>query len=325
LILLSLLLPVAIQEGGGEPQSASQEEQSDQPGGFRIGVAVDQVFLSVSARRVSGGFADDLTRENFRVFEDDIPQEIVNFYSEKVPIKVVLLIDASGSTRFSQVQIREAAVNFAESLAPEDEFCVITFNYEPKLIMNWSKDRNRLKRALESIYAKGATVVNDAIYVTFDDLLRDVEGKTAVILLTDGIDTGSMVTFEEAFDLAVRSESMVYVVSQLKEYRAMAIAERARLQAHLQLVPDILKDDYIMKMERSLKRLAEMTGGRVLDASGYQSLVDAYDQVAEELKNQYYLSYIPTNKNHDGSWHEIRVEVDRGGVVVRTRPGYFAQ
>jgi Ca-activated chloride channel family protein len=202
---------------------------------------------------------------------------------------------------------------------------VITFNYQPKLIMNWSKDRERLQRALESIYAKGATVVNDAIYVTFDDLLRGVEGKTAVILLTDGIDTGSMVSFQEAFDLAVRSESMVYVVSQLRDYWANAIGVRAELQKHLRPIPLELQDDYILKMEKSLKRLADLTGGRVLDASGYNSLLDAYTQVAEELKNQYYLSYIPTNKNRDGSWRDIRVDVDRGGVVVRTRQGYYAQ
>jgi Ca-activated chloride channel family protein len=310
-----------------KPEQASTEQQqntNDQPGGYRIGVAVDQVFLSVSARSVSGGFAKDLKQENFQIIEDGIPQQIVNFYSEEVPIKVVLLIDASGSTRHSQFQIRQAAMNFAESLDSEDEFCVITFNYEPKLIMNWSKDRERLKRALESIYAKGATVVNDAIYVTFDDLLRGVEGKTAVIMLTDGIDTGSMVSFQEAFDLAVRSESMVYVVSQLKDYWAYAIAARAELQSHLQLIPKELKDDYILEMEKALNRLADMTGGKVLDASRFNSLIDAYTQVAEELKNQYYISYIPINKKRDGSWRDVEVQVNRGGVVVRTRQGYYA-
>lgn len=310
-----------------KPEQTSTEQQentADQPGGYRIGVAVDQVFLSVSARSISGGFAKDLKQENFQIIEDGIPQQIVNFYSEEVPIKVVLLIDASGSTRHSQFQIRQAAMNFAESLDLEDEFCVITFNYEPKLIMNWSKDRERLKRALESIYAKGATVVNDAIYVTFDDLLRGVEGKTAVIMLTDGIDTGSMVSFQEAFNLAVRSESMVYVVSQLKDYWAYAIAARAELQSHLQLIPKELKDDYILEMEKSLNRLADMTGGKVLDASRFNSLIDAYTQVAEELKNQYYISYIPINKKRDGSWRDLEVQVNRGGVVVRTRQGYYA-
>lgn len=300
-----------------------QTEESDEEG-FRIGVAVDQVSLSVNARSVNGGFVRDLTRDDFRVFENGELQEIVNFYSGEVPVRVVLLIDASGSTRVSQGEIRRAALRFAQSLGEEDEVAVITFNYAPKLILNWTNEIDKVQLALESIYAKGSTVLNDAIYVTFDDLFRGVEGKKAVILLTDGVDTGSMVSFGESVELALRSEAMVYVVSKLDEYWSAAIQARNELAARGRLVPKELKDEYILRVRRSLKRLAEQSGGKYLDTKAFASLSDVYTQVAEELKNQYYVSYIPRNKNKNGEWREINIQVDRGGVVASSRRGYYA-
>lgn len=329
---MSLFLPVALQaESASTPEqdktlsdsaSASSEPADDE--GFRIGVAVDQVFLSVSARSVRGGFVRDLTREDFRVYENERLQEIVNFYSEKVPVRVVLLIDASGSTRHNQAEIRRAALRLVESMGEEDEFAVITFNHQPRLILNWNNDRERIRTALESVYARGNTVLNDALYVTFDDLLQGARGKSAVILLTDGIDTGSMVSFDEAMDLALRSGAIVYVVSKLEEYWASAIGYRQQLQAQSRMIPKELTDSYILEQKRALSRLANLTGGTVLDTRAFSDLTDVYAQVAEELKNQYYVSYIPTNQAKDGTWREIRVEANRGGVAVATRRGYFA-
>ena len=338
-LLISLFSPL-LPQSQGEPPSEQAEtpaqqaevpaEPSDTPSeqsdeGFRIGVAVDQVFLSVSARSVRGGFVKDLTREDFRVYENERLQEIVNFYSEKVPVRVVLLIDASGSTRHSQAEIRRAALRFVESLSEEDEFAVITFNHQPRLILNWSNDRNKIKTALESVYARGNTVLNDALYVTFDDLLQGVRGKSAVILLSDGIDTGSMVSFDESMDLALRSGSIVYVVSKLEEYWASAIGYRQQLQSQSRMIPKELTDSFILEQKRALSRIASLTGGAVLDTRAFSDLTDIYAQVAEELKNQYYVSYIPTNQAKDGTWREIRVEVNRGGIAVGTRQGYFAE
>ena len=300
-----------------------QETPPEDQEGFRIGVAVDQVFLSVNARSVNGGFVKDLTQDDFAVFENGELQQIVNFYSSEVPVKVALLIDASASTRHSQTQIRQAALQFSRSLGAEDEVAIITFNYAPKLILNWTNDAQRIEYALESIYAKGRTVMNDAIYVAFDDLFRGVEGKKAVILLTDGVDTDSMVSFDEAVELALRSEAMVYVVSKLDEYWMQAIQYRQQISGR-GFVPEELTDQYIIKVRRSLKRLAQMTGGKYLDTKAFNSLTDVYAQVAEELKNQYYLSYIPRDKPRDGEWREIDIQVGRGGVVASSRRGYYA-
>ena len=305
----------------GQPQESSQTQQDE---GFRIGVAVNQVFLSVNARSAAGGFVSGLTQEDLQVYENGVKQKILNFYSEGVPVNVVLLIDISGSTREAQGEIQRAALGFASSLSDEDRVAIITFNDAPRLILNWTNDIEKVELALGSIYAKGSTVFNDALYVTFDDLLAKVEGKKAVIALTDGIDTNSMVEPEDTMNLAVRSEAMVYVVSKLEEYWAGAIAARIAFQSRGQLVPRVLKDPFILSAKRFLERLAQQTGGTVLDTKAFSSLSDVYRQVAEELKNQYYISYIPSNILKDGKWRDIEVRARRSGVVVSTRPGYYA-
>lgn len=316
--------------GYAMPQEAEQSAQEQVPAeeeGFRIGVSVDQVFLSVSARSTGGGFVNDLKPEDIMIFEDGVLQKIENFYSQQVPVKVVLLIDASGSTTAAQSQIQNAALEFVKRLGEEDQVAIITFNHEIRQILDWTNDLEEVETAMKRIYARGNTVLNDAIYVTFDDLLRDVEGKTAVIVLTDGADTGSMVSFDQAMDKAVRSESVVYIVSKLEEAWASAIAYRsnsANMARFGGITPRELTDEYMLEMKRNLKRLADLTGGRVLDTSAFNSIEDVYAQVAEELKNQYYISYISTNKRKDGGWRQIEVKSRSLGTVLRTRQGYYA-
>ena len=311
---LGMLLPVGL---GQEPQEPDQPE-------FKIGVAVEQIFLSVTARAHSGGFFENLTRQDFQVLEDGVAQEILNFTQEAVPVSVVLLIDASGSTQYTQASIRAAALRFAESLSAEDKIAIITFNDAPRLILDWSNDLEKVRYALETIYAKGPTVMNDALYVTFDDLLRDVEGKTAVMMLTDGVDTGSLVGVEEVIELATRSDAIVYIASKLDEYWAAARSMRQEFRARGRLVPNELTDSYILEVRKGLQRLASVTGGRVLEAQAFSSLTEVYERVAEELKNQYYLSYIPSNSRKDGSWRHLEVKPRRLGVVTKTRSGYYA-
>ena len=192
------------------------------------------------------------------------------------------------------------------------------------MILDWSSDLDDVRYALETIWAKGPTVMNDALYVTFDDLLRDVEGKTAVMMLTDGVDTGSMVSLEDVTNLATRSDAIVYTASKLDEYWAGARGMRQQYRAHGQLVPNQLTDSYILEARRGLQRLSSLTGGRVLEAQAFTSLTEVYEMVAEELKNQYYLSYLPTNSRKDGSWRQVEVRPRRLGVVTKTRSGYYA-
>lgn len=321
--IVLLLLGLSAVSQAGQSQQEKPPEQVEDPGAFKIGVDVNQVFLSVTARSPGGGFYKGLTRDDFQVLEDGVPQEIVNFVQENVPVSVVLLVDASGSTRDAQASIRRAALHFAESLGPEDRVAIVTFNSQPVLILNWTNKLENIRLALESIYAKGPTVLNDALFVIFDDLLKEVDGKSAVILLTDGIDSGSQVSMSEALDLAARSEALVYIASKLDEYWTSAVGMRAEFTRRGLPIPDEIKDHTILRARRALDRLARVTGGRVLKAEAFSSLTEVYAEVAAELKNQYYLSYIPSNPAKDGRWRNIEVRT-RPGIVVRTRPGYYA-
>lgn len=319
MLLLTLLLPAQ------DPQQPPQKpEQQPEDQGFKLSVSVNQVFLSVTARSYEGGFFKGLTKDDLAVYEDGVRQQIVNFTQEAVPISVVLLIDASGSTRDIQASIRRAAMSFAKTLGKEDRLAIIQFNHEPRLILDWTNDLERVQLALERIYAKERTFLYDALYVTFDDLLRDVEGKKAVILLTDGVDTGSTMSESEVLDLAVRSEAIVYVASKLKEYWAGAFSIRNDYYRRGLPVPAVFTDSYILDAKRSLDRFADRTGGRVLEAEAFSNLTEVYSSVAEELRNQYYISYIPSNRAQDGSWREIEVRPLKSGVTLKTRAGYFA-
>jgi Ca-activated chloride channel homolog len=306
------------QETGKEP---SQEPEP----GFRIGVAVNQIFLPVTARFAQGGFARGLTRNDFQIIEDGVKQEIANCYSEaSVPVNVVLLMDISGSTRSAQSEIKRAALEFAKNLSPEDKVAVVVFNFQPRLILNWSNDLAKIQNALDSVYPRGTTMLHDALFVTFDDLLKDVEGRKAVLLLTDGADTGSTIMRDEVVRLAADSEAVIYVVSNLDDYWAGAIAMRMELQAHAQLIPRELSDQYIIENKRFLQRLSGQTGGKVLETSAYPDLPEVFKAVADELKNQYYISYIPSNIQRDGAWRNLEIRALHPGVVTNTRPGYYA-
>ncbi len=301
------------------------QKQPEQRPGYHIGIAVNQIFLPVSARSPQGGFVRGLTKDDFLILEDGVKQDIANFYAEaSLPVHAVLLLDISGSTRSVQAEIRRAALDFVQNLSPDDRVAVIVFNYQPRLILNWTNDINKIQTSLESVYPRGNTVLHDALYVTFDDLLKTVDGRKAVILLTDGADTGSMVDRDEVMRLALDSQAVVYTVSTLDEYWAGAIASRMEYQAASQIIPKELTDAYIIDNKRFLQRISEQTGGKVLDSAAYASLTDVYKAVADELKNQYYISYVPKNILRDGAWRNIDVRVQRPAVIATTKPGYFA-
>jgi VWFA-related protein len=301
------------------PPKPQEKKEPEQKPGFRIGVEVNQVYLSINCRSVeTGGFVKGLTADDFRVFEDGVRQEITNFASELVPVHVAILWDISGSVQGELPEFRRAILSFIKQLTPDDQVAIITFSDQPKLILNWTSDPKKIELAVNSVYSKGRTVFYDTLYVTFADLLKDVQGKKAVIVLTDGIDTASITDFPRALKLAHRSEAMVYFVSKLDQYAATAIEART-------LYPwePTFKDSFIERVRRELNQMATETGGAVLNYIA-MSLSDIYQRVAEELRNQYYLGYLPINRAKDGTWRKIEIQVLKPGVQATTRAGYYA-
>ncbi|HXK61301.1 MAG TPA: VWA domain-containing protein [Acidobacteriota bacterium] len=308
---------------------AAFQSQSDPPkeeplpSKYRVGVAVDQVFLPVTARSLEGGFVRGLEKKDFEVTEDGVVQEIMTFYSEAFPVHVVLLLDASRSTRLIQDQIHRAALKFVESLGPDDRVAVMAFHRQPNQVCNWTNNVAQIEAGLKSVQVSGATALYDALWAAYD-LLEPIEGRKAIVVLTDGADTGSKISREQLLWRAENSPAMVYVISKLDQYWGEAIAARRLYLGRAEMIPEQLTDEYIAGNKQFLYAISGNSGGRLLDTATYPDLGEIYKLIADELRYQYYMSYVPKNMRRDGSWRELNVKVNQPGVLVSTKPGYRA-
>lgn len=309
LILCLPLLAAVFLWGQQKPPDTQNKEQE----GFKIGVEVNMVNVPVTVRRPEGGFIKGLPQSAFHVYEDGHEQEIILFSQEAVPTRIALVLDISGSVRTEWGTIKHATNKFLENLKREDEFSLVTFNTEIRLKMDWGRKTDRIDNVLSSIYCKDNTKLFDAIWVVCNDVFKGIEEKKAIIIMSDGLDNESSVSFNEALQAAVRSEAAVYVVSKTEAVRQMYLS-------YYENVPqkEFLQADLI------LRKLAYETGGRVLYPNSFGQLDNVYAEVDEELRNQYTIGYLSTNTAKDGSYRRIEVRVAAPGAAVSARPGYYA-
>jgi len=254
-------------------------------------------------------------------------------------VNVVLMLDASGSVVSEINSLRDAAMHFVGQLGPEDKISVIEFHTNVELIQDWTAKADEVRHALswrfkpgmvqtkQGSFTYGSTALYDAVFSAADEQLAKVEGRKAIILLTDGDDTSSKVTYEQALTSIIKSGSVVYVISkarafihELDRYRGKAgrvfgggIAQQADVYA-----------ERFERAERIMTDLAERTGGRIFSPLEDKEMKDVYGQVARELKNQYIITYIPKNLEHDGRLRHIKVFLARPGYSARTRDAYYA-
>ncbi len=305
--------PLYPQQSANRPEASEQEQE-----GFKIGVEVNLVTVPVTVRRPEGGFFKGLKQEAFKIFEDGREQEILYFAQEGVPTRIAIVLDTSQSVRSEWGAIKYSTKRFTESLRPEDQFSLIAFNELTKLKMDWGMDTSRLSAVLTSIYCKGGTNLWDALWVVSTELFQDIEEKKAIIIMSDGLDSNSGVSYGEMIESAIRSEAMVYVVSKTEPVRRMYMSI-AKDNPYFR-VPQ----EAFVSADLALRKLAYETGGRVLYPNSFGQLDDVYAEVAEELRNQYTLGYISTNKEKDGSYRRIGVLVDEPDAIGSARPGYYS-
>jgi VWFA-related protein len=314
-LLLGSLVFTAVflwgQEKSGQADPEVQEQQ-----GYKIGVEVNMVTVPVTVRRSQGGFIRELSQDSFQIFEDGVQQDIAFFAQESLPTRIAILLDASGSVVHEWGTIRYATKRFIEHLKPEDQFALISFNEEVRLKMDWGRNSDRVDAVLTSIYCKGNTKLWDAIWVACRDLLRGVAEKKAIIIMSDGLDNQSFVSYEEALQAAVRSEAAIYVVSKTEAVRQSFEANRSFYSN----VPG----EVFVNADLALRKLAYETGGRVLYPNNFGQLENVYAEVDEELRNQYTLGYVSTNTVKDGSYRRISVRVKTADAAISARPGYYA-
>ena len=295
-----------------------QQPKQDQEG-YKIGVEVNMVNVPVTVRRPEGGFIKELSKSAFRIYEDGHPQEIVFFAQEALPARIAIVLDISGSVRSEWGTIKYATKKFVENLKPDDEFSLVSFNTQIRLKIDWGRKIDRIDPVLTSIYCKDNTKLWDAIYVVSTDVFKGIEEKKAMIIMSDGLDNDSAVSYDDALQAAIHSEAAVYVVSKTEAVRQLMMFENAKSGYY-----DNIPQEIFVQADQALRKLAYETGGRVLYPNNFGQLDNIYAQVDEELRNQYTIGYISSNTAKDGSYRRIEVRVDAPKAAVSARPGYYA-
>jgi Ca-activated chloride channel family protein len=298
-----------------------------------ISVNTAEVLLPVTVRDGSGQLMEGLTRSDFRVFEDGVQQTLSDLSLRQVPVDVVLMVDASSSVSDNLDDFGRAAEGFASHLAKDDRISLIQFDDRILLLQDWTKSLVQLRRALRRIAPGMFTRFHDAVLLAARDQLPRGSARHAIIVLTDGIDSGRGITFEAALRGALQSQTAVYVISNTAIERAKKEQELSTL---LNASSSVLKfnelriQDLRMGLEalaaseRNLDQLTSATGGRLYRPKSFTDLESVYTEVANELRHQYALYYAPSNRKHDGQFRRVRVETIKPVSKVSARIGYYA-
>ena len=316
------------------PRLKKQPEQEVSPGDV-VSVDTTEVMFPVTVRDSSGRLINDLTRNDFRVFEDNALQPLSDLALRQVPVDVVLMVDASSSVANNLDDFRRAAQGFAARLEAEDRISLIKFDDRIELLQDWTKSRFQLQRALNRIEPGMFTRFNDALSLAAKEQFGgENKSRRAVIVLSDGIDNGrGTSTLEAALQALLRAQVVVYVVSNTEISRA---SKRAELDTLLGGTDSAVRfnqlriDDLRLGLkvldqsEENLEQLAQATGGRLYKPRTFDALESTYAEVADELRHQYALYFTPLNKARDGTFRRVRVETSNPAYRPHTRVGYFA-
>ena len=281
-------------------------------------------------------FVAGLTQANFKVFEDELEQEIAYFTNEAQPFTVALVLDMSYSTTFKISEIQSAAISFIDQLRPEDKVLVISFDEEVHLLCEPTNDRNTIYRAIRSTRIAPGTSLYDAVGMTMNDRMRSMQGRKAIVLFTDGVDT----TSRRSNDLqnlrdAMELDALIYPI----RYDTFADVQSMKNKTIVDLpgtnipigIPTggtstandkgTTVEEY-KAAEEYLNQLADRTSGRLYLASTFGNLNSAFSKIASELREFYSLGYYPAKEGVPGKSHKIKVRVNQPNVAIRARDSY---
>ena len=329
--------PAAVPDANGEEVSA----------GDVVRINTNFVTVPVSVLDRHGRFIPGLSKEDFQVFENGVEQPIAFFEPTEKPFTVALVLDTSASTRFHLWQIKEAAINFAKQLRPQDRVLVVTFSDEVLLLTEATNDQNVINAVIEVNANPGSsTRLYDAVNLVIAERLDKIQGRKAIVLFTDGVDTSShMATYQSTLREAEELDALIYPIQyDTTDYmRAMQgggsvtiVTSRnnwpfggSGTSQTTQTVPGTnapisgaTQADYD-RADQYLQGMAEKTGGRLYRANDPTELAKAFASIAEELRRQYSLGYYPQTEGDGGERRAIKVSVKRPNVAVRARNSYL--
>jgi Ca-activated chloride channel family protein len=286
---------------------AQQKPAPTPPQVFRAGVEL--VSLNVTVTDSAGRYVTDLGEADFSVFEDGAKQDLSFFNRNNLPIALSLLIDSSASMEQRMEHAQEAAIGFARKIREQDLAQVVDFDSRVEIKLGFTNKTDELEAAIRNTSPGGSTALHNAVYISLKELAKikakntDEVRRQAIVVLSDGEDTSSLVSFEEVLELAKRSETAIYTIGlQPREQTALRGFREA---------------------EFVLRQLAQETGGRAYFANRVEDLKDVYGQIADELSSQYSMGYASKNTKRDGAFRRLVVQVARPNVTARTKRGYY--
>jgi Ca-activated chloride channel family protein len=289
----------------GAPLAVLAAQAPLQPS-FRTGIDVVSLNVTVSAGQ---HYVTDLEQTDFSVYEDGVQQDLTFFNKTNLPIALAVLLDTSASMDTKLSTAQEAAVGFAKRLRPQDLAEVIDFDNRVNVLQAFTNSSHELEQAIRRTSAGGSTSLYNAVYIALKDLKKAVAKnaeeirRQAIVVLSDGEDTSSLLPFEEVLDLAKRSETAIYTIG-LRDN-------------------DSGGTKLFKEAEFVLKQFSQETGGRAFFPNQASDLAGIYGQIADELSSQYTVGYSSKNPKRDGKWRRVVVRVGRPNVSARTKLGYF--
>jgi VWFA-related protein len=302
---------------------------------IRFDTALVTVPVTVMDRY--GRYVPLLRRENFRILENGVEQKIAYFATTDAPFSVVLLIDTSGSTEFRLNDIQDAAINFVERLKPNDSVMVMSFDDRIQVMCQATTDRDAITKAIRRTRTGGGTRLYDAVADILTKQLKTIEGRKAVVLFTDGVDTTShRASYDSTIRLAEESDAPFYSVDYDTSGTAGIMGQGIPLPGGRggifgwpfprTGIPGTTGGSTPGDYKRAvayLHALSDNTGGRFYSGDSMFGIGQAFTWIAEELGRQYSLGYYPSTAGKDGERRQIKVKVTEADLVVKSRDSYI--
>jgi Ca-activated chloride channel family protein len=308
-----------LRDADGPPPTAvaTARPNDGTPQVFKAGV--DLVALNVVVTDSGSKFVTGLQQQDFAVFEDGVQQDLSFFAASAVPLDLAILLDTSSSMTDKLQEVQQAATGFAATLRDGDRAMIVDIKDATKVLQPLSGDIDAAKAAIATTSAKGGTALFNGIYLTLKELIKqrrqnDDVRRQAIVVLSDGEDTASLVSFDDVMAQAKETGIAIYTITLRSPFLLQTASAIGRTQAR-----------YFSEAEYSMKALAQETGARSFFPTAVTELSGVYGSIAEELASQYALGYTSKNPRRDGAFRRLTVRIaDHPGVASRTRSGYIA-
>lgn len=294
--------PVGQPQQPGEGAIGTVTRNGDQ---FTIRSQVNEVTLSATVLDARRHLVTNLAPTNFAVYEDNQPQKITSFRREDIPVSIGIVVDNSGSMRTKRTAVTKAVLNLIQASNPQDEVFVVNFNDDPYLDQDFTNKLDPLREALDRVDSRGGTALYDAVIASADHLAKGAKKEKKVLLVvTDGVDNESRESLESAIRKVQDDNGpTIYTIGILGD------------------------EPGIKRAKRALQSLSDQTGGVAFFPKDLVEVDEISQEVARDIRNQYSLTYKPTNPRSNGGYRKVKVEARAPGykdLQVRTRDGYFA-